>query len=312
MAYQVISQNNTTTTLADENGNVIRVPARVSLATSTDYTIKKVNNTTATLEDGNGNIIRDVPCVAVLVGGEGGGGGAVSSVNGQTGDVVITGNDVLPTQTGQSGKFLTTDGTDASWSNQLDGNLDVNSNIGIRVKRTDNTSAFQTYLTYGTNKAETELRVGIGSSSNPWDTQARFILGYDRTSFSARTSTFYATGNAVDIKNLGGSLNKWTSIYVTKINNGADITVPAVAGELAVKQVNTTITLTAAGWSSNTQTVSVTGMTATGVVLVSPDPTDQSAYTSAGILCTAQAAGTLTFTCSTTPTADLSVNVVML
>lgn len=118
MAYQVISQNNTTTTLADENGNIIRVPARVSLATSTDYTIKKVNNSTATLEDGNGNIIRDVPCVAVLVGGEGGGGGAVSSVNGQTGDVVITGNDVLPDQTGQSGKFLTTDGTDASWSDK--------------------------------------------------------------------------------------------------------------------------------------------------------------------------------------------------
>lgn len=118
MAYQVISQNNTTTTLADENGNIIRVPARVSLATSTDYTIKKVNNSTATLEDGNGNIIRDVPCVAVLVGGEGGGGGAVSSVNGQTGDVVITGNDVLPDQTGQIGKFLTTDGTDASWSDK--------------------------------------------------------------------------------------------------------------------------------------------------------------------------------------------------
>lgn len=179
MAYQVISQNNTTTTLADENGNVIRVPARVSLATSTDYTIKKVNNTTATLEDGNGNIIRDVPCVAVLVGGEGGGGGSG-----------------LPDQTGHSGEFLTTDGTDASWS---------------------------------------------------------------------------------------------------------DLT-----------KVNTTITLAAADWSSNTQTVSVTGVTATGVVFVSPDPTDQSAYTSAGIICSAQAAGTLTFTCSTTPSADLSVNVVML
>lgn len=77
-------------------------------------------------------------------------------------------------------------------------------------------------------------------------------------------------------------------------------------------KVNSTITLTAAGWSSNTQTVTVTGMTATGVVLVSPDPTDQSAYTSAGIICTAQAADSLTFTCSTTPTADIDVNVVML
>ena len=38
--------------------------------------------------------------------------GQVTSVNGQTGDVVL---DLLPSQTGQSGKFLTTDGTDASW-----------------------------------------------------------------------------------------------------------------------------------------------------------------------------------------------------
>ena len=69
MAYTVISQNNTTTTLADELGNVIHVPARVTLATSTEYTITKVNNSTATLEDGDGNILRDVPCVVVLAGG---------------------------------------------------------------------------------------------------------------------------------------------------------------------------------------------------------------------------------------------------
>jgi hypothetical protein len=53
-------------------------------------------------------------------------------------------------------------------------------------------------------------------------------------------------------------------------------------------------------------------MTATGVVLVSPDPTDQSAYTSAGIICTAQGTDSLTFTATTTPTADIDVNVVML
>lgn len=39
--------------------------------------------------------------------------GQVTSVNGQTGAVTV---DTLPSQTGQSGKFLTTDGTDASWA----------------------------------------------------------------------------------------------------------------------------------------------------------------------------------------------------
>lgn len=99
MAYTIISQNNTTTTLADENGNVITVPARVTLATSTDYTIIKVNNNSVDLESGDGKIIRGVPACIVLA-GEGGGGSS------------------LPDQTGQSGKFLTTDGTDASWSNK--------------------------------------------------------------------------------------------------------------------------------------------------------------------------------------------------
>lgn len=88
----------------------------------------------------------------------------------------------------------------------------------------------------------------------------------------------------------------------------ADGTIPTAR----LTKVNSTITLTAADWSSNSQTVNVTGMTADGVVMVSPDPTDQSAYTSAGVLCTAQAAGTLTFTCDTVPSADIDVNVVML
>ena len=97
-------------------------------------------------------------------------------------------------------------------------------------------------------------------------------------------------------------------VWSYQLLNKSDGTIPTAR----LTKVNTTITLTAAGWSSNTQTVTVTGMTATGVVLVSPDPTDQSAYTSAGIICTTQAADSLTFTCSTTPTADIDVNVVML
>lgn len=49
--------------------------------------------------------------------GDGGsGGGAVSSVNGQTGAVTLDADDVLPSQTGNSGKFITTDGTNASWA----------------------------------------------------------------------------------------------------------------------------------------------------------------------------------------------------
>ena len=73
MAYEIISQNNTVTTLADENGNVIRVPSRAVLAVGETFTLTKVNNNMATLEDSSGKIYRDVPCVAVLYGGGAGG-----------------------------------------------------------------------------------------------------------------------------------------------------------------------------------------------------------------------------------------------
>lgn len=68
MAYEIISQNNNTTTLSDGT-NTITVPGYVNLATSTSYTISEVNNNTATLEGSDGSVIRDVPCVVVLAGG---------------------------------------------------------------------------------------------------------------------------------------------------------------------------------------------------------------------------------------------------
>jgi hypothetical protein len=65
-----------------------------------------------------------------------------------------------------------------------------------------------------------------------------------------------------------------------------------------------------ADWSSNTQTVTVSGVKADSVVFVSPAPASASDYASAGILCTAQAADSLTFTCTTTPSNAITVNVV--
>ena len=70
-----------------------------------------------------------------------------------------------------------------------------------------------------------------------------------------------------------------------------------------------TVSLVVADWSSSTQTVTATGVTANSSVVVSPDPTSLDDYVAAGIVCTAQAANSLTFTCDTTPTSAITVNV---
>lgn len=75
-----------------------------------------------------------------------------------------------------------------------------------------------------------------------------------------------------------------------------------------------TITLTTSGWSSNTQTVTVSGVVASETAqLITPTPAiaSQSAYYEAGIMCTGQAANSLTFTCQTIPTSNLTVYVVI-
>ena len=72
------------------------------------------------------------------------------------------------------------------------------------------------------------------------------------------------------------------------------------------------ISLTVANWNATTTcTKSVTGVTASNSIIVSPAPASIADYVSAGVYCSAQGSGTLTFTASSTPTADLVVNVMV-
>lgn len=70
--------------------------------------------------------------------------------------------------------------------------------------------------------------------------------------------------------------------------------------------------LNVSDWSSLTQTVSVSGVTSSNTIIVSPAPNSYVAYTVANVRCTAQASGKLTFICDETPTVKLTVNVVIL
>lgn len=80
----------------------------------------------------------------------------------------------------------------------------------------------------------------------------------------------------------------------------------------ATKHSTATASLAVASWSNKQITVSVSGVTASNTVIVSPAPASVEAWGKAGVYCSAQASGTLTFKCSTTPTAALTANIVIL
>ena len=236
----------------------------------------------------------------------------------------------LPSQTGNSGKFLTTDGTDASWSDKPIVNnatgyqslvLNTNPNATSTNLGGDNNVMVGFAARVSHSNSNYNTLVGCGAITGDSNYSRNIAIGWSVTA-SAQKAIVIGTNAAVTAdyaiqlgnRNYDVAINSDANTFKVANNNGnyemmsADGTIPTAR----LTKVNSTITLAAADWSSNTQTVTVTGMTATGVVLVSPDPTDQAAYTSAGILCTAQAADSLTFTCSTTPTGDLDVVVVML
>lgn len=80
----------------------------------------------------------------------------------------------------------------------------------------------------------------------------------------------------------------------------------------ATKHSTATASLTVAGWNSrNEQTVTVSGVTASNLVTVSPAPVSWDAATISEVYCSAQAANSLTFKCKIKPTAAITMNVVI-
>lgn len=241
----------------------------------------------------------------------------------------------LPDQTGQSGKFLTTDGTDASWATISALQNTATSANSLTILGSAATVG-QNNLNIGqSSSVEGPNSTAVGVSARSWypdatalgyiaraDKERAIAIGSGANVSANGTGTYgiaigysatVMAGGAIQIGGNGRTNSEAGTLCIGSGNNNyklldSDGTIPTAR----LTKANTTVTLAVADWSSSTQTVSVTGVTATSIVFVAPDSASQSDYTSAGILCTAQGAGTLTFTCSTTPTNAITVNVVAL
>lgn len=88
---------------------------------------------------------------------------------------------------------------------------------------------------------------------------------------------------------------------------GTDGKLPA--GQMPIQTRTAALSTT---WTNNTQSVAVAGVTASNLVFAAPAPDSHDAYAKAGVRCTAQGAGTLTFQCEAVPTEALTVNIVIM
>lgn len=131
-------------------------------------------------------------------------------------------------------------------------------------------------------------------------------LGYETDTHLLKVGDGTTAWNSLPYAGDGNSVTSVNGKTGTVVLNASDVgatamTVPSTMPELVV-----------ANWSDNSQTVSVTGVTATNVVFVAPAPTSAEDYASAGIICTAQGTDSLTFTCTTVPSNAITVNVIIM
>ena len=107
---------------------------------------------------------------------------------------------------------------------------------------------------------------------------------------------------------------KITASGILKGDGAGGVSAAVKGTDYAAPSVGVSVTLRASGWNANakTQTVSVSGVTATANCIITAAPDSYMSYAKAGVRCTAQGAGTLTFACETVPTADVAANVLIL
>ena len=133
----------------------------------------------------------------------------------------------LPSQSGNSGKFLTTDGTDASWDTTIEDTLSIKLS-------SSSTDVLGLKLYYGANQGLTLMTGAIGWNilcgypSNTPSIGGVKPYGYDKASIRSSEASYR------DVV-LGNSSSKWYSVYTKRLNNGSDITVPTVDGTLALQ-----------------------------------------------------------------------------
>lgn len=133
----------------------------------------------------------------------------------------------------------------------------------------------------------------------PWNyySSSTFITwSYDRSS--------------VQNDNLWGATT-WVVTIENAITNTGVLSVNGHTWELNLYST-ISVTLTTAWWSASTQSVTATWVTASNSVIVSPAPSSISDYSDNWVYCSAQWTNSLTFTCDSTPSNDITVNVVIM
>lgn len=168
-----------------------------------------------------------------------------------------------------------------------------------------------TYRWGGTDYVEISSSLALGETSSTAYRGDRGKTAYDHSQITAGNphGTTAADVGAVPTSRTVNSKALSTNITLT----ASDVGAASAADVEAAKPLLRTAMLITSGWSSNSQTVTVSEVVASSsaqLIYVSPaNKASATAWGAAGVFCSAQGANSLTFVCDSTPTENISVNI---
>ena len=171
---------------------------------------------------------------------------------------------------------------------------------------------FDSLVDFRTTISDTALNILTDAMSNIPETVTQAETDINNAKTAAETDI----NNTVTSAESGITTAKDQAIAAVIAAGGVDAYTKTETNNLIAGFKNITssaINIPVATWDATNLncTVSASGVTADNAVVVTPDPASMDVYSAASIVCTAQAAGTLTFTCKTVPTAAMAVNVMV-
>lgn len=116
------------------------------------------------------------------------------------------------------------------------------------------------------------------------------------------------TGNVTGNADTATKLKTARKIGGASFDGSSNITLDAIGATSKAK----TGTLVVASWNSNSQTLTIEGVTTSNNVIVSPTTASATNWNLFGVSCNAQATNSLTFTCKTVPTSAIDVQIIIL
>ena len=211
--------------------------------------------------------------------------------------VTFEGQHIAPSDDGAAWGACTTDGISSGCTLAVSsGNLTIATGKVIAAGRTAKLESASSFALTGSGYDRLVLTVDLSKDADK-------VVALDLEN----VNTFAAAFTGLTQNDINGSGTKYQYV-ICVVNSGSIVW---ECGAAHSKGYGTSVTIAAADWSSLQAVKNVNGVTAAAHVIVTPAPASQALCDANGVIAYSQADGSITFKCTTTPSASVTMNILL-